>query len=125
MAEMKVAYLIIIICLLGCIHSQEADYLFWEPTQAQVAQAEKVARVFASERLNLSKRQLFKMKVDPTGIIDKGKNIIWLQFYDPEYHQPIGDTGKLEAVTGGFPTYFTVSVETHTWRIVDHYSSME
>lgn len=125
MSKVKVTRLIIIICLLGCVHSQEAGSSFWEPTQTQIAQAEKVARIFASEELDLSRHQLAKMKVDPTGIKKNGRNIIWLQFYDPDYHQPLENIGKLEAVSGGFPTYFTVSVETGTWRIVNHYASME
>jgi len=97
---------------------------FWNPTAEEQSKAEELGRWFAYKHLGLSKTDIQKMRADFTGWFDNGKTILWVQFYDPAFHQPLS-AGGLEGMDGGFPTYFTVSVNVETWTVVDHYASEE
>jgi len=87
------------------------------------AKGEQIGRSYAFRQLGLSKSQLEKMKSDFTGCIRNGKRTLWIQFYDPSFHPPLPE--GLEAILGGFPTYFTVSIDMDTWTVINHYASPE
>ena len=88
------------------------------------AKAERLGCWFAYQHLGLSKRDIRRMKTDFIGWFRDGRSILYVQFYDPAFHQPL-PSGAFEGMEGGFPTYFTVSVEVENWAVVDHYESPE
>ena len=95
----------------------------WEPTDVIKAKAEQIGRSYALRKLDISKAQIDKMKPEFTGWYKDGKQILWIQFYDPDIYQPLPE--GLEAIVGGFPTYFTISIDADSWKVVDHYASQE
>ena len=97
---------------------------YWEPSPDQKAKAELLGRWFASNDLGLTHSEVRKVRADFMGTFEDENPIIWIQFYDPAHYKPLPD-GHLEAVFGGFPTYFTVSVDAQKWRVVDHYAADE
>ena len=90
---------------------------------ADQLRAEQIARLYAVQSLGLSESQLAKMKADHNGfsLVDGRETI---QFYDPKVFHPNKD-GFFEAMLGGFPSYFRVTVDTRKWQVIDHYASRE
>lgn len=116
---------IILFCC-GCLAQlgvKPSQAELWEPTDAIKAKAEQIGRSYALHILDISKAQLDKMKPEFTGWYKDGKQILWIQFYDPDIHQPLPE--GLEVIVGGFPTYFTISIDADSWEVVDHYASQE
>ena len=97
---------------------------FWDPTSEEQSRAEQLGRRFAYEKLGLSASDILKMRSDFIGWFENGKTILHVQFYDPAYHQPLPD-GGFEGMMGGFPTYFSVSVDVEEWEVVDYYADEE
>jgi hypothetical protein len=95
------------------------------PTQcADELRAERVARDYAVQFLRLSKSQVAKMKADLGGFsIDDGREMT-IQFYDPKIIHPNAD-GFIWAMDGGFPSYFSITVDVQKWQVVRHYASPE
>jgi hypothetical protein len=63
------------------------------------------------------------MKADFMGFHRAGKRQLLISFYDPEVFQPL-PSGHFGTMLGGFPSYFTVTVDVQTWQVVDHYASL-
>ena len=99
---------------------------YWTPTEEEQSRAEQLARWYASNRmsLKLSQEKVEKMKTYYTGRVEYGKLIIDIDFYDPEVFQP-DESGHFETMLGGFPSYFSVTVDVEAWRVVDDYASPE
>jgi hypothetical protein len=99
---------------------------FWTPTEEEKSRAEQLARWYATNRmrLKLPQEQVEKMRTDYMGTSRYGKLVMIIQFYDPKVYQPNKD-GFFESMFGGFPSYFSVTVDVETWRVVDDYASPE
>lgn len=99
---------------------------YWTPTEEDRSRAEQLARRYASRRMSLKvpQKKIEEMKTDHTGWLKDGKLVIFIQFYDPKVYQPNKD-GFFEIMLGGFPNYFTVTVDVEDWRVVDEYASPE
>jgi hypothetical protein len=104
--------------------AQEVGYRFWSPTASERSRAEDIARRYAAPKLRLSEAHVAKMKTDSTGCYRAGRRQLFIQFYDPHVFQPL-PSGGFEAMMGGFPSYFTVTVDVQDWAVVDHYASRE
>jgi hypothetical protein len=137
MIDMKKIIAVVIIVLTGCsgipkpntaswdpAPRDQSKGEFWNPTAEEKSRAVSLGRWFANKHLGLSKNDIEKMRTDFTGWFRNDRTILWIQFYDPEIHQPL-PSGGFEAKSGGFPTYFTVSVDVENWIVVDHYASPE
>jgi hypothetical protein len=94
----------------------------------ELNRAVEVGKDFARTHLGLTKDALDKLTPDRGMVMKKaGRDTILLQFYDPtvfpaERHAP---QGRFIAMLGGFPSYFTVSIDAQTWQVVDHYACKE
>src|SRR4051794_34298988 len=90
---------------------------------ADQLRAEQVARLYAIQSLGLSESQVARMKADHDGfsLVDGRETI---QFYDPKVFHPNRD-GFFEAMDGGFPSYFRITVDIRKWQVIDHYASRE
>jgi hypothetical protein len=99
---------------------------YWTPTEEEKSRAEQLARWYASNRmrLKLPQEKVEKMKTDYMGYISYGKLVIYFKFYDPEVFQP-DESGHFETMLGGFPSFFTVTVDVEAWCVVDDYASPE
>lgn len=107
-------FILIAFVLCGCASAplqKSADQL----------RAEQIARLFAVQSLGLSESQLAKMKADH-GLGDAHEMTI--QFYDPKVIHP-DKNGSIWAMDGGFASYFRITVDTQTWKVVRHYASPE
>ena len=100
----------------------EANGEVWTPTSEEKIRADQLGRRFAYEDLGLSVSSINKMRSQFTGHFRSGKAVLYIQFYDPEYHRPLA-SGRIPSVWGGFPRYFTVSVDVEKWTVVEHYAS--
>jgi len=96
---------------------------FWEPTAQEKSRAEQISRAYALSDLGLTTLQLKGMVAQFTSWFENDSPIIYVQFFDPTYRRPSPDL--YEDMLGGFPTYFTVSVNAKSWTVVDHYASPE
>jgi hypothetical protein len=115
-ARMFARFVLIAFVLSGCVSSspqRSADQL----------RAEQVARSYAIQSLGLSESQIAKLKANFDGCLVDGREMM-IQFYDPKYLQP-NEVGILEPMLGGFPGYFDITVDIHTWKVVHHYASRE
>jgi len=64
------------------------------------------------------------MKADYSGFSVADGRAMTIQFYDPKVFHPNTD-GFFEAMMGGFPSYFRITVDTQAWQVVRHYASRE
>jgi hypothetical protein len=64
------------------------------------------------------------MKTDCLGYYKGGAQQLLIQFYDREVFHPL-PSGGFEAMLGGFPSYFTITVDVQAWKGVHHYASPE
>lgn len=97
---------------------------FWTPTVVERARAEQLARWYATRHLELPPGTVSKMKTDCTGWHEHGLTELCVRFFDPQAFDANTDFSTI-LVDGGFPTYFTVTVDVGSWRVVDHYASRE
>ena len=131
-STMRLLFLMLVLC--GCATAPKTewrvsqseprndDYRIWRPTAGECSRAEAAARLYAVPALRLSETHVAKMKADFTGIHRSGNRQLLIQFYDPERFQPLPSCG-FEPMLGGFPSYFTVTVDVQIWTVVDHYAS--
>lgn len=133
---------IIILLLNGCSYSTKPNTsswypvvrtpeslergMYWTPTEEEKSRAEQLARWYASNRMSLKlpQEKVEKMRTNFRGRVKYGKLAISIDFYDPEVYQPNED-GQFEIMLGGFPSYFSVTVDVEAWRVVDEYASPE
>ena len=114
--------LITFLFMLGCKEEQELEYKFWEPLSEQIQKAQVVAEQYAETELKVPKNIITRVKYSVVGFYKDGKRIIYMQFYDPEeYPDWENETGIL----GGFPHYYTVSVDSRKMKVVDSYAADE
>jgi hypothetical protein len=115
-ARMITRLVLMVFILCGCASA---------PPQRSADQhrAEQVARLYAVQALGLSKSQVARIKADHNGfsVVDGQETI---QFYDPNVFHPNSD-GLFEALTGGFPSYFRITVDIRKWQVINHYGSRE
>ena len=101
---------------------------FRAPTPQEWNKAVETGRSFALADLGLTQEALGKLKAD-RGVVWKrgGRDILHLQFYDPEIfpEDRYAQDGLFEAMMGGFPSYFSVSIDVQTGQVVDHYACEE
>jgi hypothetical protein len=64
------------------------------------------------------------MKADFNGFSLADRREMTIEFYDPEVFHTDKD-GFFEAMMGGFPSYFRITVDIQAWKVVDHYTSRE
>ena len=115
MKEMKTLTILTLLILAGCAVIPKPDSSawrsstrdpangqFWNPTVEEQSKAEELGRWFAYQHLGLSKSDIQKMRADFTGWFRNGKTILWVQFYDPAFHQPLP--------SGGFESFSTARV---------------
>ena len=102
----------------------ETDRRFWTATPTERSRAEDIARRYAVAALRLSQAHVAKMKTDCSGHYKGAAKELWIQFYDAEVFHPL-PSGGFEAMVGGFPRYFTITVDVRAWKVVDHYASPE
>ena len=127
---MKKLLTIAVFLLAGCasrqtVDYQTVDYRTWEPTSLQKSQAAQVTKTYAVDHLGLTTADLDKMVLQFAGGFQNGKMILRVDFFDPAYHEPLPDIGLYETVRGGFPTYFSITVEPETWMVIAHYACEE
>ena len=96
---------------------------FWVPTKPEKARAETVGRAYGEKELALKPDQLEAMIMDanPTGYYMNDMRVLLMQFYDPRVLHP-DPHGVLPALRGGFPYYFTVTVDVSAWKVIRHYA---
>jgi hypothetical protein len=96
------------------------------PSQRNADQlrAEQIARVYAVQSLGLPKSQVARMRADRDSFSLADERELTIQFYDLEVIRPNKD-GNIWAMDGGFPSYFRITVDTQTWKVVDRYASPE
>jgi hypothetical protein len=97
---------------------------FWTPSSFERSSAEGIASSYAFSDLGLSPEHIRKMNTNCIGWHKDGRKELHIQFYDPDVFSPSAD-GFFEPMYGGFPSYFTVTVDVGKWRVVDHYASRE
>ena len=141
--SMKNLILVTILLICGCTTVPKSDVIpkpdatlwkssphdpakgaYWTPNDVEKLQGEQLGRWYASQKLGVSNFQLAKLKAQYTGWFRDGKTILWIQFYDPAVFKPLS-SGGVEAVAGGFPSYFTISIDTAKWLVVGDYSCSE
>ncbi len=108
----------------GCAQpraSQLAKY-DWQPTPEEVAGARKLAETFVTEHLDVARDELQMRKVSAFGMVRDGDRLIVLEFFDPQ-HFP--DWEEIAGVLGGFPWYFSVTVDLSRGEVVHHYASTQ
>lgn len=108
--------------VLGCEKQTDLQRQNWEPTDVQILKAEEIAKTYAVVELNVSDTQLLKMKTKATPWTEDAVDIIIISFYDTEHFPNWKD---LHGVDGGFPHYFTVSINIKTEAVVDFYACTE
>jgi len=120
---------LLLIGVLGCkekkptkIYTPENNPEFWTPTQKQISKAKEIASKYAVEKLKVSSKQMERMKFNADGWLEDDRKILYLQFFDPESYP---DWEDIAGMLGGFPSYFTISVDILNWTVVDHYACEE
>ena len=95
----------------------------YSPTCSERSRAEAIARAFAMQTLGVSHDRVSRMRIHRSGGREvSGNCLLYLQFYDPDVFQPM-PSGGFVPVMGGFPDYFTVTVDVQSQTVVDHYAS--
>ena len=97
---------------------------YWTPTIVERARGEQLARWYACRQLALSSGQVSKMKTDCIGWHKNERTELYVRFFDPKAFGANTDFSAI-AVDGGFPGYFSVTVDVGSWRVVDHYAERE
>lgn len=108
--------------MLGCQDEMEPREEFWEPSSEQIEKAEVVAQKFAETELNVPKDIRKRAKSHSIGFYEDGRKIISIAFFDPE-HFP--NCENLVRVLGGFPHYYTISIDSMKMKVVDSYACNE
>jgi len=109
--------------LLGCAsRPDERGHLSWEPDARQASSAVSSAAEYAEERLAVNKSKLADMETKTAGMFRNGRRVIHVEFYDPA---TFPDWERTAGVLGGFPNYFTVTVDAESQQVVRHYASRE
>jgi hypothetical protein len=109
------------LCINSCCTSTTTRDYSWKPTDDQVNHAEQVARSFALDTFKLDRSFVESMRVLSSGRTHEGNQIIYLRFYHPQHF----NSKETAIVEGGFPYYFTISVDIESWKVVDSYASPE
>jgi hypothetical protein len=93
---------------------------FWSPTEAQITQAKAIAEPFIASRLRITAEEQRRRVVKAYGFTDDGKRVLHLEYFDPTVFPSEEVRGPM---MGGFPAYFTISVDSERWVVIDHYAS--
>ncbi len=104
----------------GCEKEIAVQTQPWEPTSVQTLKAEEIAQRYAIDELGISETQLSRMKTEMTSWKKDGTSLIYMQFFDP-IHFPNWE--NIAGVRGGFPAYFTISIDVESGCVIDHYAS--
>ena len=141
-----------IICS-SCLAEDGNDY--WDPPTNDIAIAEKVARTFCwnymSDQLRTNDSEVVLSVAEDTitasntrppppddftihqipfsryvrqhgGTNKDGKRIVIIAYYDPVVFP---DWERIAIASGGFPAYFTVSVDMDNMQVCNHYAATE
>jgi hypothetical protein len=99
----------------------QGRYLF-HTTPAERDRADRLSRLFAISHLGLHSNKVAGLVSDVSHAMVSQNDTITLQFYDTNVFKA-ADLEWFPAFLGGFPGYFTVTVSTRSWAVVDHYAS--
>jgi hypothetical protein len=112
--------------LVACHSPRATGDPFRSATPEEWQRGVGIAKQYALHQLGLSQDQLSKLKPDVGYVSNRGgREKLELQFYDPKLYPEETDTvqGLFIAMDGGFPTYFRITIDPHSWRVCDHYAS--
>ena len=118
-------FLLLTLVYSGCASSDRNTDLpnnFRQPTEEEHSRAVDVAFAFAEKDLGLFPEHLVKLSPDIGSVWIK-ENVIFLQIFNPERFPSVSKSDHVGAMLGGFPDYFTVTIDLDNWEVVDHYAS--
>jgi len=113
---------VLLTAIFGCNNTVSLEVEPWDPTEEQLSLAEEIARKYALTELGLKEENLNHMKIQSRSWCIEGQEVVTFQFYDPE-HFP--DWENMAGVMGGFPYYFTITVDTNKGVVIKHYASTQ
>lgn len=125
----KYAGILLLTGIFGCAtpHDDEAHYR--APTKSEYDLALSLSLPYARDHLDLSHEQFNKMKPDVGMVIQKkGETHLMIQFYDPEIFPEtewLYNDGLFKGGCGGFPSYFTITVDLISQVVVKAYATIE
>ena len=108
--------------MLGCQGETEPNDEFWEPLPEQIEKAEVVAQKFAETELKVPKDILERVKYSAYGFYRDGRKIVYMEFFDPKFFPNWEDQA---GVLGGFPHYYSISIDSKKMKVVDSYACEE
>lgn len=111
-----------------------ADSRFWEPSDLEKSRAVEVARWHATQKLAISETAIAPMEIEffasfwkrasKEGGPFEGAPFVVVGFFDPQQF-PRNANGRRSWPLGGFPHYFSVTVDALRWKVISHYASDE
>lgn len=119
---MRNVLILTLILIFGCERESAIHREHWKPSVVQALKAEETAKKYALVELGVPDTQLSKMKTKTTGWKIDATYVVKVSFYDT-VHFP--DWEENDGVRGGFPYYFTITLDTETETVVGHYASPE
>jgi hypothetical protein len=108
--------------MFGCQDNTEADDGLWNPSTKQIEEAKIVALKYAEKELEVPKDILKRVKCSAYGFYKNGNKIIYMEFHDPQFFP---NWENMAGVLGGFPHYYTISIDSKKIKVVDSYASPE
>jgi hypothetical protein len=103
---------------------------YWHPSKSVEQKAGLIAARYAVGNLAVSRRKLAQLGRHYEGIIEDGKKLLSVTFYNPLKYTPTAE-GSMSPVLrgfpdfGGFPDYFVITVDTDRWEVTEHYAPPE
>ena len=127
---MKNVFNIILILLLfiGCGISIKQTNLFWELNDDLKTTSIKTCQNWIAKNLDLGSSKLAEYHFDLDGFTDRnGKKFIFAQFAHKVRMKDIiyEEIGQIEAISGGFPDYFTIDLSADGKKVIGHYAENE
>jgi len=119
---MQKGLLLIVLLIVGCQGKSLLQQQPWSAEPIQIIKAKDIAEEYAVTELRLSNLQLSKMKTKSISWKEGEMDVIQIYFYNPNHHQNWKDMPLLR---GGFPDYFTISVDVNSETVINHYASEE